>query len=191
MVDRKEKLVSVIVPVHNAEKYLEEAVESVRKQTYTDWELILVENGSADQSLELCLVYEKRDPRIRTICESVRGIAAARNCGMQEARGTRLMFLDSDDYLADPKTIERLVCAMDKEDADIVVCNYARLWGGKILPAMDCRILQESGFRDSFQPEYFPMSGENYTAENFWNSTNSGSGTMYMQKIRCSVCSAM
>lgn len=53
------------------------------------------------------------------------------------------MFLDSDDYLADPKTIERLVCAMDKEDADIVVCNYARLWGGKILPAMDCRILQE------------------------------------------------
>ena len=47
MVDRKEKLVSVIVPVHNAEKYLEEAVESVRKQTYTDWELILVENGSA------------------------------------------------------------------------------------------------------------------------------------------------
>lgn len=54
MVDRKEKLVSVIVPVHNAEKYLEEAVESVRKQTYTDWELILVENGSADQSLELC-----------------------------------------------------------------------------------------------------------------------------------------
>ena len=143
MVDRKEKLVSVIVPVHNAEKYLEEAVESVRKQTYTDWELILVENGSADQSLELCLVYEKRDPRIRTICESVRGIAAARNCGMQEARGTRLMFLDSDDYLADPKTIERLVCAMDKEDADIVVCNYARLWGGKIFPAMDCRILQE------------------------------------------------
>lgn len=143
MVDRKEKLVSVIVPVHNAEKYLEEAVESVRKQTYTDWELILVENGSADQSLERCLVYEKRDPRIRTICESVRGIAAARNCGMQEARGTRLMFLDSDDYLADPKTIERLVCAMDKEDADIVVCNYARLWGGKILPAMDCRILQE------------------------------------------------
>ena len=130
MVDRKENLVSVIVPVHNAEKYLEEAVESVRKQTYTDWELILVENGSADQSLERCLVYEKRDPRIRTICESVRGIAAARNCGMQEARGTRLMFLDSDDYLADPKTIERLVCAMDKEDADIVVCNYARLWGG-------------------------------------------------------------
>lgn len=141
MVDRKEKLVSVIVPVHNAEKYLEEAVESVRKQTYTDWELILVENGSADQSLERCLVYEKRDPRIRTICESVRGIAAARNCGMQEARGTRLMFLDSDDYLADPKTIERLVCAMDKEDADIVVCNYARLWGGKILPAMDLQDL--------------------------------------------------
>ena len=78
MVDRKEKLGSVIVPVHNAEKYLEEAVESVRKQTYTDWELILVENGSADQSLELCLVYEKRDPRIRTICESVRGIVGCR-----------------------------------------------------------------------------------------------------------------
>lgn len=60
MVDRKEKLVSVIVPVHNAEKYLEEAVESVRKQTYTDWELILVENGSADQSLN-CVLYMKRE----------------------------------------------------------------------------------------------------------------------------------
>ena len=167
------------------------------KQTYTDWELILWK-WFADQSLELCLVYEKRDPRIRTICESVRGIAAARNCGMQEARGTRLMFLDSDDYLADPKTIERLVCAMDKEDADIVVCNYARLWGGRFFRRWTAGSyrngsleVQNSGFRDSFQPECFPMSGENYIAENFWNSTNSGSGTMYMQKIRCSVCSAM
>ena len=128
--------ISIIIPVHNAEKYLEEAVESVRKQTYTDWELILVENGSADQSLERCLVYEKRDPRIRTICESVRGIAAARNCGMQEARGTRLMFLDSDDYLPDASVMQRYVRMAEQTDADIVVANYARLWNGKMLPAV-------------------------------------------------------
>ena len=143
MDDKKEKLVSVIVPVYNAEKYLEEAVESVRKQTYTDWELILVENGSSDRSLELCLAYEKRDPRIRTICEKKRGIAAARNRGMQEASGDRLMFLDSDDYLADQRAMERLVCEMDSTGADIEVCNYARLWNGRILPAADCRFMQD------------------------------------------------
>mgnify|MGYP002518695365 CR=1 FL=1 len=143
MDDRKEKLVSVIVPVHNVEKYLEEAVESVREQTYKDWELILVENGSSDRSPELCLAYEKREPRIRVFCEKQRGIAAARNRGMQEARGDRLMFLDADDYLADPETIERLACKMDKTGAAIVVGNYARLWNGRILPAADCLLLQD------------------------------------------------
>lgn len=145
MDDKKEKLVSVIVPVYNAEKYLEEAVESVRQQTYKAWELILVENGSVDQSLELCLAYEKKDPRIRMICERQRGIAAARNRGMKEARGERLLFLDSDDYLADPETIERLACKMEKTGADIVVGNYARLWNGRILPAADCLFLQDFG----------------------------------------------
>lgn len=142
MDEKNKKLVSVIVPVYNAEKYLEEAVESVREQTYTDWELILVENGSEDRSLELCLAYEKKDPRIRTIREKQRGIAAARNRGMEKARGDRLMFLDSDDYLADPETIERLACKMDRTGADIVVGNYARLWNGRLLPAVDCLILE-------------------------------------------------
>ena len=151
MDESKEKLVSVIVPVHNVEKYLREAVESVREQTYRNWELLLVENGSTDNSLEICLEYEAMDQRIRTVRERKKGLSNARNRGMQEAAGSYLMFLDSDDYLGSREIIEKFVDEMEKTEADIVVCNYARLWNGKILPAMDCRKLK--GIRQE-SPEF-------------------------------------
>ena len=142
MDESKEKLVSIVVPVYNVEKYLREAVESVREQTYGNWELILVENGSTDSSLEICLECEAMDQRVRTVREREKGLSNARNRGMQEAAGSYLMFLDSDDYLGSREIIEKFVDEIEKTEADIVVCNYARLWNGKILPAMDCRKLK-------------------------------------------------
>lgn len=127
--------VSIIVPVHNVEKYLPEALESVIKQTYTDWELILVENRSRDRSYEVCLSYAEKYPDISVYQEKTASLSHARNRGMQEAKGEYLMFLDSDDYLSSPAIIEKMVHKIEQTDADVVICNYERLWNGRLLAA--------------------------------------------------------
>ena len=127
---------SIIVPVHNVEKYLSEALDSVIRQTYKDWELILVENQSCDRSYEICLSYAEQYSNIRVCTEERADLSNARNRGIQESRGEYLMFLDSDDYLASDTIVEKLIRKIEKEHTDIVVCNYYRLWNGKLLPAV-------------------------------------------------------
>lgn len=127
--------VSIIVPVHNVEKYLPEALDSVLKQTYTDWELILVENRSRDRSYEICLSYAEKYPNISVYQENIASLPNARNRGMKEAKGEYLMFLDSDDYLSSTSIIEKMVRKLECGNADVVICNYERLWNGKLLSA--------------------------------------------------------
>lgn len=91
--------VSVIMPVYNTEKYLKEAIESVLKQTLQDWELILVNDGSTDNSLSILEYYTSVDERITLLNQSNQGLSAARNTGIVQAKGRYLYFLDSDDYI--------------------------------------------------------------------------------------------
>lgn len=134
MEDKKIKI-SVIVPVYQAEKYLKKMIESVLMQTNKDWELILVENGSKDASLEICRKYEKQNANIRVIEEKKPGAGTARNAGMQRAMGEYLVFVDADDYLQNADILNLLEKKIEQEQADIVVCNYERLWKGKTLEA--------------------------------------------------------
>lgn len=110
----KEPEISVIVPVYNAEKYLGRCIESVLCQTYKDFELILVNDGSKDSSLSICREYEKRDERIKVIDKSNGGVSSARNAGIDKAGGKMLTFLDSDDYLSE----DFLEAFGDFEDCD-------------------------------------------------------------------------
>ncbi|HZV11070.1 MAG TPA: glycosyltransferase family 2 protein, partial [Novosphingobium sp.] len=87
--------VSVIMPVYNVEPYVAEAITSVLAQTYADFELIIVDDGGQDRSVEICQGFE--DPRIRIVHQANRGLAGARNTGILAARGRYLAFLDSDD----------------------------------------------------------------------------------------------
>ncbi|MBQ6713551.1 MAG: glycosyltransferase family 2 protein [Selenomonadales bacterium] len=91
--------VSVIVPVYNAERFLPKAIESVLSQTYTDWELILVDDGSTDGSLGICETYAKRDRRIKVFSQDNQGVSSARNLGLGYACGAYVTFMDSDDEL--------------------------------------------------------------------------------------------
>lgn len=98
--------ISVIVPVYNGEKYLSACIESILRQTYPDFELLLIDDGSTDDSLKICQKYADRDSRVRIFSQANRGVSSARNRGIDEARGVWLSFIDSDDwvtpgYLAD------------------------------------------------------------------------------------------
>ncbi len=89
-------LVSIIVPIYNVEKYLEETLGSVLKQTYTNWELILIDDGSPDRSVEIAKKFLD-DQRIKLISQTNQGVSVARNNGMKACKGTYIAFLDADD----------------------------------------------------------------------------------------------
>lgn len=115
-------MVSVIVPVYNTEKYLAEAINSVLDQTCQEWELLLINDGSSDRSLEICRKFESEDPRIRVIDKKNGGVSSARNLGMEEATGDWLCFLDGDDWL-ERTCLETALNEAD-EETDIVCWNY-------------------------------------------------------------------
>lgn len=118
------KLVSVIMPVYNAEKYLAEAVDSVLSQTYRNLELIIIDDCSSDNSLEIARLYTKSDDRVRVIAgEKNQGVARVRNCGIQEARGEYIALLDSDDVWCKEK-LERQVKLIESKGAQIAYCSY-------------------------------------------------------------------
>lgn len=118
------KLVSVVMPVYNASKYLEETVQSVLRQTYENFELIMIDDCSKDNSLEIARRYEAQDPRIRVIAgETNQGVARVRNRGILEAKGAYIALLDSDDVWVDTK-LERQVYLLESQEAEIAYCSY-------------------------------------------------------------------
>lgn len=111
---------SVIIPVYNAEKFLHKSIESVICQTFQDWELILVNDGSKDGSLAVCQEYAKNEPRIKLIDKQNEGAGPARNAGLEIAQGKYVTFIDADDWM-DADAYQTLVDEMEKTDADALV----------------------------------------------------------------------
>lgn len=118
--------ISIIVPVYNVEKYLPECIESILAQTFTDFELILVEDGSPDGCPALCDAAAEKDGRIRVIHQKNGGLSAARNAGLDIARGEWIGIVDSDDYIA-PEMYEKLYRAVQQTGADLALCDYAKV----------------------------------------------------------------
>ena len=116
---REHPLISVIVPVYNVEKYLPKCVDSILAQTYDNLEIILVEDGTKDNSGAICDEYARKDSRIRVIHKENGGLSSARNAGMDIARGEYFGFVDSDDWI-EPEMYETLLNLADKYDADMV-----------------------------------------------------------------------
>ena len=114
--------ISVIVPVYRVEKYLPACIDSILNQTFTDFELILVDDGSPDRCPAICDETAKRDARVRAIHQANQGLSAARNAGIEAARGAWLSFVDSDDFLA-PDFLETLHDAAVRAGADCALCG--------------------------------------------------------------------
>ena len=117
-------LLSIIVPVYKVENYLPKCIDSILTQTFTDFELILVEDGSPDDCPALCDAAAAKDARIRVIHQKNGGLSAARNAGLDAAKGAWIGFVDSDDYIA-PEMYEALYQAVQSTGADLALCDYA------------------------------------------------------------------
>ena len=135
-------MISVIVPVYKVETYLEQCLDSILCQTYRDLEILLIDDGSPDRCGEICDRYAAADPRIRVFHTENRGLSAARNLGIDHARGEYLGFVDSDDWI-EPDMYERLLRAVEENGADIAVCGRVREY-----PDRKEIILPEAGILD-------------------------------------------
>ena len=123
-------LVSIVIPVYNVKPYLAQCLESVIHQSYHNIEIIIIDDGSTDGSGLLCDQYAKGDDRIHVIHTENRGLASARNNGLEKCRGSYLMFADSDDWI-EAHTVSTLIEAAKKDHADIVTAEIAHEYVGK------------------------------------------------------------
>lgn len=128
-----EPKVSIIVPVYNTEKYLHECLQSVISQTYSNLEIILIDDGSTDNSLEICNRFSSLDQRIKVFHQENAGVSVARNSGIEEASGDWLMFLDSDDCLQ-LDAVEILVSTLEEHNGELIFASGQIEEANKIIP---------------------------------------------------------
>ena len=117
------ELISVIVPVYNVERYLRRCVDSILHQTYRNLEVLLVDDGSTDASGAICDEYAAQEERVTAVHQKNGGLSAARNTGLERAKGTYLCFVDSDDFL-DSRMLETLCRDLQEQDADVAVVGF-------------------------------------------------------------------
>ncbi len=136
-------LISVIIPIYNVSAYLVEALESVIHQTYRNLEIILVDDGSTDNSNKICESYADIDSRITVVHQINQGLSAARNAGLDIMHGDAVAFLDADDAFC-PDMLETMLNEMISENADLVVCQYAVFRTNNIMSLQNSRYNKSS-----------------------------------------------
>lgn len=117
------KKVSIIVPVYNVELYIEDCLNSLLNQTYSNYEIILINDGSTDNSIEICSKYS--DKKIKIFNQNNKGVSIARNVGISLATGQYIMFVDADDMVFE-NYIENLITSIEETNTDMVVCGYTK-----------------------------------------------------------------
>ena len=147
-------LLSVIIPVYQVEKYIGQCLDSVLGQTYTNLDIILVDDGGTDSSVDICREYQKKDNRIRIISQENGGLSKARNVGVAHARAKLITFIDSDDYIH-PQMFATMIPYIEEHNLDIISCTSTRknivikeLIGTGKLECYDHRTAVSMGLRD-------------------------------------------
>ena len=147
-------IISIIIPVYNAEKELKKCVESILRQTQKNIEIILIDDGSADASLSICQKYAEGDCRVKVVHQKNAGVSAARNAGIEVANGQYIGFVDSDDWIA-PEMYERLLSEAERTGSDVVMCDATTVYddgrtqADTITQLSGNRILEKSDFTPS------------------------------------------
>lgn len=126
-------LISFIIPVYKVEPYLRGCIDSIRKQTFEDWEMVLVDDGSPDGCPAICDDYSSLDPRIKVIHQPNHGVAVARNQGLEAATGDWIWFVDSDDYIVDG-ALQKLADTIHQHDCDTIFFGLLNDYDGVVTP---------------------------------------------------------
>ena len=122
-------MVSIILPVYNSEKYIHKCINSILNQIYANWELIVIDDGSSDNSFNIIKEFADMDKRINLHHFENRGVAASRNTGIMLAKGEYITFIDSDDYVT-PDYLDKLVNGIEMYDCDISSCDVLEVYNG-------------------------------------------------------------
>ncbi|WP_188618075.1 glycosyltransferase family 2 protein [Cloacibacterium rupense] len=115
--------ISIIIPVFNSEPYLEECLLSISQQTYTDFEILAINDGSSDRSIEILKEYQKKEARLKIFSQENKGVSAARNLGLDNAKGEYITFVDADDWLH-PATLGHYIDIVEHEGSDIIISQF-------------------------------------------------------------------
>lgn len=139
-----DSLVSIIVPIYNAEKYLNRCVDSILKQDYPKFELLLMDDGSRDSSGAICDEYARKDSRVKVVHKENTGVSDTRNQALSLAQGEYIQFLDSDDWIV-PEATRLLVRSMEQYQCDMVIADFYRVSGERLAQKGD---IEEDGVMD-------------------------------------------
>lgn len=142
-------LLSIIIPVYNAEKYIDRCISSVVTQSLKDIEIVLVNDGSTDSSFSLCKAWELKDKRIKLASQINSGVSAARNLGISRSEGEYLMFLDSDDCML-PDMCKVMYNTLIEKNTDMVICGIKETDGGIWAPEKSIDYTSLNKFKDNF-----------------------------------------
>ncbi len=157
-------LVSVIVAIYNKEKYLKRCIESIQNQTYKDLDIILVDDGSTDKSLQICRKYEQEDHRIRTIHKKNGGLVTARKAGIVSAKGDYIGHIDGDDWV-EATYFETLVEASNKGQVDVVIDGFKEDHGDcsfKRKHHLFCGVYDSEKIKRQIYPKLFRVDGDGF-----------------------------
>ena len=156
-------IVSVIVPVYNVAQYLVRCVDSIISQTFSEIEILLVDDGSPDDSPQMCDEYANKYTNIKVIHKQNGGLSSARLAGYKEAQGQYVLFVDSDDYI-EPTMVEEMVSAINKYHAEMTFCGYNTIHGSKSIPTLlpynDSVIMGLERIRNDYVLPLFGPGGE-------------------------------
>ncbi len=157
-------LVSVVVPIYNTEKYLEQCIESLINQTYRNIEILLIDDASPDKCPEICDSWQKKDQRIKVIHKQNEGLGMARNTGINNSQGDYILFVDSDDYI-DTRLIEEAVTEAKNNNAEIVCYGFKKILKGKVIgefiPKLKRKLFEDIQIREKLLPELIATSDKN------------------------------
>ena len=164
-------LISIIVPIYNIESYLRECVESVLKQTYRNWELILVDDGSSDGSPMICDEYAKQDSRINVIHKANGGLVSARKTGLLSANGDYVMPLDGDDFL-DVQCLNTIVKSLENSSPDVLCFGYFIYFEGQVqsnpIKAERYGLYEQGDIEKDIFPAFIHGSDTSHFPHNLW-----------------------
>ena len=166
-------IVSIVMPVYNAEKYLRYTLDSVKAQTFKQYELIAINDGSTDNSLKILQDYQRNMKQLRIVDQENTGVSTARNNGIKAVEGEYLCFLDADDYLH-PDYLGNLYEIMDKEKVDIVCCDY------QVFYTKECEF---SGDENTFNDSHTENIYDTYGKVSFDYMMSIGLGTALWNKM--------